>query len=149
MWRHRDADGVSAVFQESTLPQNSAVQIPRKASQQICLAMQCMSIFRRKLVAGSQEDQDNYLCVIACKHLQRNWSNELANKVKPYILEINLLHVNIISWDIFITTRYTAILETNINTTRQFILSSYFFQSRTITHNKVNSCLIMVCHLFQ
>lgn len=99
---------------------------------------------------GRQEDQDNYLCVIACKNLQRNWSDELANKVKPDILEINLLHVNIISWDIFITTRYTAILETNINTTRQFILilSSYFFQSRIIMHNKVNSCLIMVCHLF-
>lgn len=55
--------------------------------------------------------EDNYLCIIACKDLQCNRCNKLADKMKPYILQINLFHVDIISWDIFITTRNTAILE--------------------------------------
>lgn len=67
----------------------------------------------QKLVENRQEgwEKYNYLCVIACKDLQRNWSNKLPDKMKPYILQANLLHVDIISWDIFITTRYTAVLE--------------------------------------
>lgn len=60
--------------------------------------------------------EDNYLRIIACKDLQCNGCNKLPDKMEPYILQINLLHVDIISWDIFITARYTAILETTVMT---------------------------------
>lgn len=54
------------------------------------------------------------LCIIACEDLQCDWSNELSDEMKPNILQPDLLHMNIVSRDIFITTRYAAILETTL-----------------------------------
>lgn len=67
-----------------------------------------------RLGTGRKNWTTNYLCIIACEDLQCDWSNELSDEMKPNILQPDLLHMNIVSWDIFITTRYAAILETTL-----------------------------------
>lgn len=51
------------------------------------------------------------LCVVASKYFQCYRCNEFSNKMQPFILQPNLLHVNVISWNIFISSRNSAILK--------------------------------------
>lgn len=51
-----------------------------------------------------------YLGVIASKDFQCYRGNELSYEMQPFIVQPYLLHVNVISWDIFITSRNPAVL---------------------------------------
>lgn len=51
-----------------------------------------------------------YLGVIASKDFQCYGGNELSYEMQPFIIQPYLLHMNVISWDIFITSRNAAVL---------------------------------------
>lgn len=56
--------------------------------------------------------RETYFCVVTSKHFESYWSNIFSNKVEPFIVHSNLTHVNIICWNILITSSNSCVLIT-------------------------------------
>lgn len=149
MWRHRGGDGASAVSQASTLLQSSAVQTPRRSMQETCLAVKTQkSTFTPDLVGAEQAGRVGQPPLynilrrpsVWREQWTRGWSGARRSPDRSASCEYHqLAH--------FHSHQIYGYPGNNMNIARQVVLIGILVLFAIENRNKMNSCLIMLCHL--
>lgn len=80
-----------------------------------------VSGIQSRILERSANISESYIVIIAGEDELLQWPNVFFQEVQPLLLVLNLVHVNVAGWHVFIATRQSWILPRNgIRTIKEF-----------------------------